>query len=52
MEEITIKCSDPGCGYEWTYKGKKLKMIAEGKRVYLTCPTCRKNVKVVKKGLE
>lgn len=49
MEQITMTC--PDCGYEWTYKGKKVKMIEDGKRVYLTCPTCRKNVKV-EKGVE
>jgi endogenous inhibitor of DNA gyrase (YacG/DUF329 family) len=48
MEEKTIKC--PDCKYTWTYRGKKLKMIAEGKRVYLTCPTCRKNVKIEARG--
>ena len=38
-----MKCP---CGYEWIYRGKKQKMIIEGKRVYVTCPTCRNNVKV------
>lgn len=44
MEGITMKC--PECGYEWIYKGKKQKMINDGKRVYVSCPTCRKNVNV------
>jgi len=50
MDMKMIKC--PACGYEWIYKGKKLKMIAEGKRVYLTCPTCRTNVKMESKEVE
>jgi len=50
MEEKTIEC--PDCKYVWTYRGKKLKMIAEGKRVYLTCPTCRRNVKIEAKEVE
>jgi endogenous inhibitor of DNA gyrase (YacG/DUF329 family) len=48
LEEKTIEC--PDCKYTWTYRGKKLKMIAAGKRVYLTCPTCRKNVKIEARG--
>lgn len=43
MEGMSVAC--PACGYVWIYKGKKLNMIAEGKRVYITCPTCRSNIK-------
>jgi endogenous inhibitor of DNA gyrase (YacG/DUF329 family) len=46
MEEIQIKC--PDCEYEWTYKGKRIRMIEQGKRVYVTCPSCKKNVKIEK----
>lgn len=44
MEYLTIHCSE--CGQEWDYKGKKLKLIEEGKRVYVSCPTCHKNIKI------
>jgi len=50
MEEKTIEC--PECKYTWTYRGKKLRMIAEGKRVFVTCPTCRKNVKIEAREVE
>lgn len=46
MESKPIKC--PSCEYEWTYKGSKLKMLEKGIKVYVTCPTCRANVKIEK----
>ncbi len=44
MEYKEITC--PACGYEWNYRGNKLRMIVAGIRVYITCPTCRKNIKI------
>lgn len=43
-----MKC--PSCGDVWDYKGKKLKYIEAKKMVYITCPVCRKNIRIEPEG--
>lgn len=48
-----LVCS--GCGYSWTYRGKKRPIKREGKQdktVYVTCPQCANRVPMRAKDLQ
>jgi hypothetical protein len=41
---ILIKCPNRECEYKWWYKGSLV--------VYATCPSCRRNIKVLQNKIE